>query len=500
MKFLKLLQPNYCQMKFYFLFIAGLAFSCIGAKAQTEPSTISGSVEVQGIYSTPHSTPFWFRANQFGSVPLPGSSGAIIGAVHINYDSPRTSLIDWGGSLEVRADLGSTGRATIIEGYGKVKIGVFELKAGRVKDIMGMVDTTLSSGAFSISGNALGIPKLQLSIPDYYQLHWFGDLFAFKGNAAVGYVGDIPIQYGHRAKNAGTYYQQSSLYVRLGRPDWSLKLFGGINHQVFWGNEKAVFGPGFNLPGWKSLLYAGIGKTWNYSKIGNHIGSIDMGLTYDFEDVRVMLYRQNFYDEGALYHLANIKDGLMGVSIVNKADYDELFHWSKFLFEFFCTKNQAGYPTSAYTNSGDENYYNNYEYAQGWSYKGLGLGNPFVSTHASTRTGLPNDSADYFNNNRVVAFHAGAQGAVSNWYFTVKLSYSMNYGTFGTSIYGHTTGRLKQQPTFGFWKEVSQFSSFLEVNKALGNGYTIGCVAALDNGKLLNNSGGLIFKLSRTFN
>jgi len=460
---------------------------------------MDGSVEVQGILATAHNTPFWFRANQFGSVPLPGSSGAVIGALHINYDSPRTRLIDWGGSLEVRGDLGTTGRATLIEGYAKLRLSIFELKAGRIKEIMGLVDTTLSSGAFSISGNALGIPKAEISIPDYFQLPWFGDLFAFKGNFAYGWIGKVPIQYGHLTNSAETYFNQSSLYVRLGRPRWKLKLYGGINHQVFWGSERQVFGPGFDLPGWKSAIYAALGKTYNYSKVGNHLGSVDMGLDYDLENVRISAYRQNFYDEGALYHLTNIKDGLNGISITNKVDNGELFHWSKLLFEFFSSKNQAGYPGTKYTPSGDENYYNNYEYAEGWSYKGIGLGNPFISTRASTRAGLPNDTTDFFNNNRVVAFHFGAQGAVSNWYFTVKLSYSRNYGTFGTSIYGHSTGGKFVHPHFGIWQEVSQFSSFLELKRALGKGYTLGCMAALDHGELLNNSGGIILKLTKTF-
>jgi len=462
-------------------------------------SPIDGSVEVQGILATAHNTPFWFRANQFGSVPLPGSSGAAIAALHINYDSPRTSLIDWGGSLEVRGDLGTTARATLIEGYAKLRVSIFQLKAGRVKEIMGLVDTALSSGAFAISGNALGIPKVEISIPEYFQVPWFRDLFAFKGNFAYGWVGNAPIQYGHLAKGADTYFNQSSLYVRLGRPEWRLKLYGGINHQVFWGNERDVFGPGFKLSGWKSFIYAATGKTYNYSKIGNHLGSIDMGLTYDLENVRISAYRQNFYDEGAIYHLANLRDGLNGISITNKVDNGELIHWSKILVEFLYTKDQAGLPSSRYTPSGDENYYNNYEYAQGWSYKGIGLGTPFISTRTSTRADLPNDTSDYFNNNRVMAFHAGAQGAVSNWYFTVKLSYSMNYGTFGTSAYGHTTGRLRVPPRFGIWQEVSQFSSFLEVRRALGNGYTLGCLAALDHGRLLNNSGGVILKLTKTF-
>jgi hypothetical protein len=483
-------------MRFYFFIFLGLI--CIRAEAQTGP--VSGGLEIQGIGATAHNTPFWFRANQYGSIPLPGSSAAAIGTLRVDYDTSRTRLADWGAALEVRGDLSEKAQGTLIEGYGKLRVSIFELKAGRIKEIMGLVDTSLSTGAFAISGNALGIPKVEISIPDYFQVPWFGQLFAFKGNFAQGWIGEIPNQYGHLTKQAYTYFHQKSLYIRLGRPDWKLKLYGGFNHQVMWGDEREVFGPGFNLPWWKSYLYTVVGKTWHNSKIGNHLGSIDVGLDYDFEDTRLFMYHQFFYDEGALYHLANLRDGLSGISLVNKADDQRLFHWSKFLFEFLYSVNQAGLPSSRYTPSGDENYYNNYEYAQGWSYKGIGLGNPFFSTRTSTRTGLPNDTSDFFNNNRVASFHLGAQGAVDKWYFTVKLSYSLNYGTYGTSIYGHSTGRLYVPPRFGIWNRVSQFSSFLEVKRELGHGYSMGCLAALDQGKLLNNSSGVILKLSRTFN
>lgn len=482
-------------MKFYLTLLLGLV--ALESIAQTGP--VNGSLEVQGIGATAHNTPFWFRSNQFGSVPLPGSSAAVIGAIHIDYDSPRTRLIDWGASLEVRGDMGEKARATLIEGYAKLRIGIFELKAGRIKEMMGLVDTALSSGALAISGNALGIPKVELSIPNYYQLPWFGELFAFKGNFSQGWVGEIPNQYGHLTRHAYTYFHQSSLYIRLGRPEWALKLYGGFNHQVMWGDEAEVFGPGYTVPGWKTYLYAVMGKTWHNSKVGNHLGTLDVGLDYDWEYTRLSAYHQFIYDEGGLYHLANITDGLSGISLTNKYDEERVFHWSKVLVEFLYTKNQGGYPTSRYSPSGDENYYNNYEYAQGWSYKGIGLGTPFISTRTSTRPGLPDDSSDYFSNNRVIAFHLGVQGAVSRWYFTAKLSYSMNYGTFGTSIYGHSTGRLYVPPKYGIWQEVSQLSSFMEVRKDLGRGYSVGCLGALDQGKLLNNAGGVILKLSKTF-
>ena len=464
-----------------------------------EPSLLHASIGVQGVVTTPDHVPFWMRSNQFGSIPLPGTTGSAIGSIRIDYDSTSGSLMDWGGGAEARADFGSGSRITLIEGYLKFRIWAFELKAGRSKEIMGLVDSSLSSGAFAVSGNALGIPKIQVSFPDYVQIPWFGHLFAVKGNFAHGWIGDVPVQYGHLTNHATAYFHQKSLYVRLGRPEWNWRLFGGFNHQVFWGDERAVFGSKYNLSVMNTYFHVVTGKTWNYSKVGNHLGSIDMGAEIDWDKVRLSVYRLNFYDEGALYHLANIKDGLNGISLTNRKVATEGFQWKKILFEFLYSVNQAGEPSSVFTKSGDENYYNNYEYAQGWSYKGLGLGSPFLSTRTSTRQDLPNDTTDFFNNNRVAAFHLGAQASAGSWSFTGKFSYSINYGTYGTSPFGHTTGRLRVPPRFGLFPKVNQFSSWLEVTKSIGDYWDVGCVAALDAGKLLYNSSGVILKLSRKF-
>jgi hypothetical protein len=212
-----------------------------------------------------------------------------------------------------------------------------------------------------------------------------------------------------------------------------------------------------------------------------------------------MIYRQNFYDEGALYHLANLRDGLNGLSITNKKKGGNKVKWQKLLFEVFYSKNQAGYPWSKPTPSGDENYYNNYEYAQGWSYNGLGLGNPFITIRTSTRIGFPNDPGNYFNNNRVVAIYFGMEGSVNDWRFKSKFSYSWNYGTFGTSPWGYSTGSNIVPPRYGLFNESEEFSGYFEVNKDLRHGLTIGCIAALDNGGLLYNSSGVILRVAKSF-
>ena len=45
----------------------------------------------------------------------------------------------------------------------------------------------------------------------------------------------------------GTYLHQKSLYGRFGKPGWKLKLYGGFNHQVLWGNEKVSYGDRYTL-------------------------------------------------------------------------------------------------------------------------------------------------------------------------------------------------------------------------------------------------------------
>ena len=77
--------------------------------------------------------------------------------------------------------------------------------------------------------------------------------------------------------------------------------------------------------------------------------------------------------------------------------------WNKLLFEFLYTKNQAGEPWSPESGSPYEGYYNHGEYITGWSYKGIGLGNPFITTRKELRTSLATHPEDYFVNNRLLA-------------------------------------------------------------------------------------------------
>jgi hypothetical protein len=129
----------------------------------------------------------------------------------------------------------------------------------------------------------------------------------------------------------------------------------------------------------------------------------------------------------------------------------------------------------------------------------MGLGNPFITPYTTTRRDLVNDTTDFFNNNRVIALYAGMEGSYLAYRFTVKGSYSMNYGTYGTSPWGHSTGRrFYPPPSDRIWHTVNQFSAYVSVERDLDPLWTIGCVASVDRGGLFYNSGGLIVRLKRT--
>lgn len=473
------------------------------------------SVEAQAGISPNGKLPFWLRSDQNGNIPLSGLSTGYIGSAFKGYDSTASrSSFKWGAGIQGRVNAGTTGaKALLLQGYVKASKGIFEVKAGRFNQIVGIVDSTLSSGAFSISGNALGIPQILISIPDYYSIPWFGKLFAIKASYAAGYVGDVRIgrNYSDYVNHTQAYYQQNSLYLRLAKPGWRLSLYGGINHNVMFTNEKDIFGPNYSLSLPAIFLYTATGKTYypkklstqqdatQVSKVGNHIGSIDLSLQYEFDNVRLLAYRQNLYDIGAIGHFANINDGINGISLTNKQFERGKIDWHKVLFEIVYTRDQAGYRHSVFTTSGDENYYNNYEYADGWTYNTLNLGNPLLASRAYVRKGTAADPDDYIIDNRVCAFNVGADGSINGISVLGRATVSINNGTYGTSPEGHSHGNRFYTPLYGQFGLLREYSGYLEMSKNLPKDYTAGFAVAGDYGGLYDITFGLLLKLKKTF-
>jgi len=470
------------------------------------PKDAFGAFLQTGVFATTDGVvPFWMRSRRFGSIPADGISGSFVAGASKDYlNRRRNQVIDWGAGVEIRFNAASKSEATLIQAYAKARAGIFQLKIGRSREITGLVDSTLSSGAFAVSGNALGIPKVEIGLLDYWEIPLTNHILAIKWTLSHGWVGSYDLNKNERndilSDEVDSYFHQKTLYGRLGKPNWKVKLYGGLNHQVIWGNEDKIFS-GWGLSKIESFKYVFIGKKYGNesiptSKVGNNIGSIDQALEWNMRSVRLTCYHQFFYEVGALVKLANVKDGLWGISLQNTYNSRAGVQWKKFLFEFLYTKSQGGEVDSKPRSSGAEDYYNNFLYSHGWSYQGENLGNPFLTSQKYIREGYPERETQYFPNNRLMALHGGADFTVDDWKCRALLSYSINYGTYTTS----PAERLGPNIVYHdppYFPQVNQFSAMFETRRELRYDFELGIQLAIDQGDLLPNSVGAGLTLTK---
>ncbi|WP_461117002.1 capsule assembly Wzi family protein [Spirosoma jeollabukense] len=472
--------------------------------AQTTKSVRYRS-EIGGYYAASGLTPFWLRSNQYGIVPGQTPFMTIRQAVWMDYHgTPKNKLdsirarnrwIDWGWGGEAVYNAGVTQKLLIPEAYVKVKFGKgLELWAGKRREIIGLVDSTLTSGSYAWSGNALPMMKIQLAVPDYLPSR---GLFGFKGFYAHGWFENDRL-----VRN--TMLHQKALYARFGKPKWRLKLYGGINHQVMWGgNTNQNLNPVIKnnqLPNQFSdymdvVTASTLGNRTNVdtnrissfdreNRIGNHLGSVDLGAEYIARRFSIFAYRQNLYEDGSLFHLINLRDGLNGLRIRNLRPVNAHgFQLQTLLLEYLFTENQGGdlFLDDA-AHRGRDNYFNHSQYVDGWSRFGQTIGTPFISPSNDSQSGLPRYG--FTNNNRVAVMHIGLDGHAYNFlHFQLKASYSENLGTYAIPF---------EQP-------VHQFSSILSLSALLPilGGTSASTSIAADVGDLYTNSVGFYVGLRK---
>lgn len=416
-----------------------LMLAAVVVRAQVR--TYEPVFSVGGGYTSGAYTPFWLRANQFGEVPTWESYYHAGMSAKMEYRKGRRA--DWAMGATARVNLTETRSDFFFqEAYIKGKFGIFELSAGRKKYIQGLTDTTLSSGSYIYSGNALPMPKIEVVVNDYWAPGFLGGIAAFKGNFVHGWFDK------DRSNVTQVYLHQKSFYGRLGKPSWPVKFYGGFNHQVQWGGTKRYLPASItNASGSKTsvlsdYLYVITGKSLagaggdtatygandGFNRLGNHLGSVDVGMEIELKAGKLFFYRQSVYEDGSLFHGNNITDGLHGISFTRHVEQGLL----KIVFEYFNTTSQGGAGGSGNTVAalrGQDNYFNNGDFPEGWSYMGKGLGSPLMTL--DSETGLNPTFNTYFDNNRVEAFYLGAEALLGENHLTFRGSMSNAIGWFG---------------------------------------------------------------------
>jgi len=478
------------------LFLTGLT-----AYAQL-PASHEGYVEVGGMAASSARTPFWLRANQFGTVPLSAPAGTgragIRGRMLLTDTTKQTARKPWTVSYgaELVGNAGRDNQLLAPEYFVSLTHRQIQLTAGRRREVIGLVDTTLSSGSYAWSGNALPLPKIQFGTRGFAPLgrrQWL----AINAFIAHGLFANTDYM-------QHSFLHQKSIILRVGKPTSAIRVYGGINHSVQWGGHSnfldhhyAVNG---QLPGqsrdFPNVLFAirmgGLDNprvtSFDYVNLyGNHVGSIDLGMELRLASVQLMLYHQHSFDDASGMLLQNVPDGLSGLRIRPLKRGSAGFHIDAVLVEFLSTLHQSGpsfYQANTHT-KGADNYFNNMQYAEGWTYNDRVIGTPFITRKQDLSPDLQNNTQWTINNNRVQMAHLGLSATLAQRVSCLaKVSYSQNYGVPGEPLPGTP----------------SQWSSLLQLQTPVSwmGGMTLTAAVAADIGELYTNSIGGSVGLRKT--
>lgn len=396
------------------------------------------------IISSDSITPFLLRSNQYGLVPSKSGIGYLNLSLKKEYDSLYTNKrklqkFGYGYSLETHFNFGKSNQMLLPVGFVKVRYGAFEIYGGRRREIQGLVDTTNTMGSYIWSGNALPMPKVEISIPNYTPIMKNG-LLSIKGNFAHGWFGK-----GDSVQNV--WLHQKSFYTRIGKPTWKFHLFGGFNHQVQWGGYptnpfydeiskqtitkfgsnfesffKIVTGVRLNKDGIGLDNQPGVPSNEAGNRAGNHLGTLDFGIISNFSNTTVFVYKQSIYEDGSLFYLSNIVDGLYGFSVDRKSSFI-----NKVLFEFFYSLNQGGDAFEYQPElRGRDNYFNNSLYRDNWTYRNMEIGIPLIVLN----TNFNNKSRNSYLLNRARAYNLNFHYSLKKINIRTQIIYSTNFGTY----------------------------------------------------------------------
>ncbi|MEA5141162.1 capsule assembly Wzi family protein [Arcicella rigui] len=464
---------------------------------------VNAQVEAATYISTNNSMPFWLRSNQYGEIPIQSNVFSLRAQLEKEYHQNdfkniKLSRLTYGYKIRGVINAGNSNQFILSEIYFKTKFKSAEFYIGRKREVFGITDTTLSAGTFIWSGNALPIPKVQISIPNYVPI-FKNKLISIKGSFSHGVMGSAD-------STQNILLHQKSLYVKIGKPSWNMNVHVGINHQAQWGGKPT--NP-FIQKGTNQIItdYPSNLKTYWYvlsgispigsdksfivddgGRLANHIGTIDFAVEYNEQLANILFYKQYPYDKGNISTLYKISDGVYGVSINRKQVINGII---KVNFEYLNTTNQgisSAYKlTTIVEHKRQNDYFNNVTYKDGWAYKGNIIGSPFLMPIKDSayllnlfNNNISKISPNYILNNRVRALTIGIESKIKTIGLRTRISLSDNLGN-----YTYTPIAVKQLSI--------QQQIVVPVKK-----YFVSTNIGYDNSGLLNSNLGFILMVKRS--
>ncbi len=437
---------------------------------------------LMGALSSGGSLPFWMYTNQYGL--MPESSGALaVASMGSSYDPSKTLQWRWGASLA--ANYGGSASSVILseakdlrlfpdELYGSLKWKVFSLDLGLKHhdlDYYGVGTPTLGSlsttgGHIIWSGNSRSIPG--------YTAHLDPVAVPFTGGRVkiFGSYGDYRTFDNRYMKGALVHRIMAGIDIKITE---RLDFHGEMDHYALWGGEKGGISMPVTLSNYFRVITGrGASASGTISDqlnvIGDQRGSELFRLNWRGNGWRLSAQHDIPYDDGSGMGFQNRPDGVNTLWF----GFDDKDRWvTDVVYEYQYTMFQSGTrhdrptteeerqhldPSDQYHYwhhiiGGGDDYFNNSEYRSGWTYYGRTIGDPLffpAGTRGGSWTG--HEMVIGVENNRFKAHHFALAGKLFRKApYKLMLTYSQNYGTYGSpyageSQWGKDLGTVRETP------------------------------------------------------
>lgn len=469
-----------------------LAFLLLGggnAMAQKERK-LDPFVEYGATVHTGDNTPLWQVSNLQGLASLDNST-YIRGGVFY-HDQWGKWKVNGGLDLVAAARFNSG----IQQAYADFRYKWLGIFAGSKEMTAPLINSRLSSGELTWSGNSKPIPQIMIGIPEYLYLL---PRLAIKGEISYGWFTDSNWMEGHTNLAAGGWYTKNIKYhhkegfVRIGVPGGKWQLDFGMTLDTQFGGQmvtaSGVTDLGNSLKDYFRIFIpgaAGEDKPANDALFyqGNFVGTEQIRGTYRGKEVAVSLYLDNYFEDFSAMGKQNGWDGLWGLEL----KFKRFRPINNIVLEYLQTTNQSGplhglhepEEGPVHKTGGSDNYYNNGLYP-GWAHWGMANGNPLLRSPIYNENGTLS-----FKYNRVKAVHLGWSGEISDeWEYMAKLTMNRTWGTHGA-------------PTLDILENFSAYAAF-QYRPAKLKTWAFHASLGLDTGDIYGDNFGFQLKVRKTF-
>jgi len=408
------------QIKYYYTLI--LILTSVLLQAQSQSDSIKYTINARFNGGTGTYAPFLSTANQFDRFDISPNSLALWGTMHKEVKKLKT--FDYGFGVELDGNI-SNSRNRFFPGefYAQGKMYFLNVYAGSKRQVFGNQDEELSSGGMLWSQNSRPMPKLAIESNGYIAVPYSKGYLEVKGGLSHGWFEDQK-----DLKNLLLHHKYA--YVRLGG-SFPANLSYGVQHVAQWGGRSNVSG---SMPvTLENYLRIFLGKSGSSSAswgdqenaLGNHIISQNLGLDLKYKSALVSFYWQSIAEDSPVIkfitNTPTIEDGLWGMSI-KLPEFQPLNH---VVFEYLCTTDQNGpwHDLDGVIYGGQDGYYGNSITPNGWSYRGMTIGNPWLTSPKYNQ-----DGSTSIVNNTVRLYYFSGKGSIKSVNYRLTLAYSKNFG------------------------------------------------------------------------